>query len=200
MNWLDFLLLAVLVISVLVGMRIGLLGGAFAVGGVVIGWMLAGQFSDDVGGLMGDNLAGGTLATVAAYVIIISASSFAAGVALKLARPFLTVFSAGLSSLVDRVGGLVMGLLIGVALVGALIIGLARLSYNFDPDAVAAAPTRVLSKVEDTRESLEESLIGSRIVSIFVDVSDALPGEALGFAPGDFTLALDILRASIEAE
>lgn len=211
MNWLDFFLLAVVVISALMGMRIGVLGAGFAVGGVVIGMLLAGQCSDDVGALIGDNLTGDTLITVVSYAIIIFGSFVVANIILKFARPLLTVFTLGLSSLVDRLGGLAMGLVIGIALVGVLVIGLARLAYNFDTEALAAAlqeqvpgqisvPTQTLSQVDDVREKLEESLTNSQIVSVFIDVTDALPGEALGFVPDDFSLALDILKASIEAE
>ena len=139
MNWLDGFLLAVLAISALMGMRIGLLGAAFSVGGVVIGWLLAGQYSDDVGALFGDNLTGDTWVTVASYAIIIVGAMLVANIALKFLRPLLTIVTLGLSSLVDRLGGLAIGAVIGLALVGALIIGMARLAYNFDTEALASS-------------------------------------------------------------
>ena len=209
MNWLDWFLLAVLAISALMGMRIGLLGAAFTVGGVVIGWLIAGQYSDDVGALFGDNLAGDTWVTVASYAAIILGALIVANIALKFLRPMLTIITLGLSSLVDRLGGLAIGAVIGLALIGALVIGMARLAYNFDSDALAAElagrvpgqislPTSQLDQVEEVREKLEESLINSQLVSIFIDVTDALPGEALGMVPDDFSLALDILADNFQ--
>tara|TARA_B100002003_G_C13875841_1_gene427905 strand:- start:31 stop:666 length:636 start_codon:yes stop_codon:yes gene_type:complete len=211
MNWLDFVLLATLIISALVGMRIGLLGAAFAVGGIVIGWLLAGKYSDDVGALIGGNLTADTIITVASYAIIILASLVATNIALKFARPMLAIFTLGLSSLVDRIGGLALGLTIGIALTGALIICLARLTYNFDTESIVepiskqipgqpSMPTETLAKVDNVRENLEKSLINSKLVSIFIDSTSALPGQALGFVQDDFRVALDILKVSIEPE
>ena len=209
MNWLDWFLLAVLAISALMGMRIGLLGAAFTLGGVVIGWLIAGQYSDDVGALFGDNLAGDTWVTVASYAAIILGALIVANIALKFLRPMLTIITLGLSSLVDRLGGLAIGAVIGLALIGALVIGMARLAYNFDSETLAAElagrvpgqislPTTRLDQVEEVREKPEESLINSQLVSIFIDVTDALPGEALGMVPDDFSLALDILADNFQ--
>ena len=209
MNWLDFFLLAVLVISALMGMRIGLFGAAFAVGGVIIGWLLAGQYSDDVGALFGDNLSSDTWVTVISYALIIGGSILVANIVLKFVRPMLTILTLGLSSMVDKLGGLAIGVVIGVALVGALVLGMSRLTYNFDTDELSAAleervpgqvglPTNALSQVEDVRKEMEDALTDSKIVSAFLDVTDALPGNALGLVPDDFSLALDILRDAVE--
>mgnify|MGYP002029140329 CR=1 FL=1 len=209
MNWLDWFLLAVLAVSALMGMRIGLLGAAFAVVGVIIGWLLAGQYSDDVGALFGDNLTGDTWVTIVSYTVIIVGTVIVANITLKFLRPLLTIVTLGLSSLVDRLGGLAIGAVIGLALIGPLIIGLARLTYNFDTEALTtqlaervpsqvSLPTKRLDQVDDVREKLEESLINSQIVSAFVDVTDSLPGEALGMVPGDFGLALDILAENLQ--
>ena len=55
-NWFDFVLLAIIAVGAVMGLRIGLIGAAFTVVGVFVGWLLAGQWSDDVGGLFGDSL------------------------------------------------------------------------------------------------------------------------------------------------
>ena len=211
MNWLDFVLLITLIVSALVGTRIGLLGAAFAVGGIVIGWMLAGKYSDDVGALIPGSLTADTIVTVVSYAIVILVSFVTANIALKLARPMLTIFTLGLSSLADRLGGLAMGLTIGIILTGALIMCLARLTYNFDTESIAdpiskqipgqpSMPTEALEKVDDVRENLEKSMINSKFVPFFIDITNALPGQALGFVQDDFRLALDILNSSIEPE
>lgn len=211
MNWLDWILIVTLIISALAGTRIGLLGAGFAVGGIVIGWMLAGKYSDDVGALIPGSLTTDTIVTVVSYAVVILASFVTANIALKFARPMLTIFTLGLSSLVDRLGGLAMGLTIGIVLTGALIMCFARLTYNFETESITepiskqipgqpSMPTEALEKVDDVRENLENSLVNSKFVPFFIDITNALPGEALGFVQDDFRLALDILNSAIESE
>ena len=45
-----------------------------------------------------------------------------------------------------------------------------------------------------TKGWLEDVLVESAVVSGFVGVADALPGNALGFVPSDFDAALNILE------
>jgi uncharacterized membrane protein required for colicin V production len=208
-NWLDIVLIAVIVVAALIGMRFGLIRGAITAVGVYIGWLLAGQYSDDIGALFEESPSNDALVTVISYAVIMVGALIVSGILARLVRPLLTVFTLGMSSLVDRLGGLVVGLLIGVAIAGALIIGMARLTYNFDIESIAeSAPlekaSRVarigdqLARVEDTREQLESALANSQLVSAFIDVTDAIPGDTLGFVPSDFKFALEILEEHID--
>ena len=214
MNWLDIVLLVVAAIATFRGFRSGLIGPAFAAAGVFAGWQLASHWSDDVGELFGDSLQNDTLATVASYAIIIVAAVAVSSIAAKIVRPMLSASTLGLSGMVDKLGGLALGLLIGAAISGAVIIGLARLTYNFDVSAIAEATgvipvqfpgqmphvteTEVLTQVEDVRVKLEAVLTESQAVSIFVKVTESLPASTLGLVPSDFKVALDILAKNIE--
>lgn len=209
MNWLDFILLAVLIVGAFMGMRLGLIAAAVTALGAFIGWLLAGQLSDDIGGLFEGSLSNDTLVTVISYAIIIGGSLFVARLVAKIVKPLLTVFTLGLSSLVDKLGGLALGLVIGAAIAGAIVIGLARLTYDFDTSVITGAiPTQVagqvaqiqekLDKVEDVKKGLEDALTESSIVPILVDIRGALPANALGFVPSDFKIAMDILEANID--
>ena len=93
-----------------------------------------------------------------------------------------------------------MGLIIGLALSGAAMTMLARLAYNFTPP-ISALPgaSQVLPIVEDKKQFLEDGLMGSEIVPVFLDIRDKLPGDALGFIPSDFSSALDILESEIDS-
>ena len=211
MNWLDFVLIAVVVVAGLGGMKFGLIRGVLTAVGVYIGWTLAGQYSDDIGAFFEDSLSNDALVTVIAYAIIMVGALLASGIVAKIVMPLLTVFTLGLSSLVDRIGGLAMGLLIGVAVAGALIIGMARLTYNFDIESITeVAPLQVVSRVakigdqlvrvEDAREQLETVLADSQLVAAFIDLTGAMPGDTLGLVPSDFKFALEILQEHIDIE
>lgn len=204
MNWLDIVVIALIVLGGLAGLRTGLFGAAFAAAGALIGWFVAGQLSDDLGGLFSGSLSNDTLVTVISYAIIIILSLVIARLAWKLVRPVLTTLTLGLAAMVDRLGGVALGLVLGGAIAGALIIAMARFTYNFTLPEEGIAGTLVertpLVRVEDTREGVRNTLTGSRLVPVFIKVVDALPGDALGFVPSDFRVALDLLKQDIEKE
>ena len=202
MNWLDILLIVVLLGSAVQGMRMGLIGAAIGAIGILVGWQLAGQFSDDLGGLVGDSLSTDTWVTVVAYVIIMGLSIVVAGIVARIVRPILSVGTLGLSSMVGRLGGVALGLVVGVILPGALIIAMARFAYNFDlpEEGIAGSVAQRIPNPDETRQSVEDALVGSGIVSVFIDVADALPADTLGFIPSDFKAALDILEERIDQD
>jgi len=207
-NWFDFVLLAVLILGILYGMKTGLIKAAFVAVGGYAGWLLAGQFGGRVGSLFDSSLGNETLVSVISYAIIIVGALIVASIAAKIVKPLLTVFTLGMSSMVDKLGGLVLGLLIGVSIAGALVIGAARLTYDFDtsiltdkvPDQAGNVEEieKLLAKPEEVRETLQTALSESKLVPTFINVVDSLPGDALGFIPADFMEALNILKAEID--
>jgi uncharacterized membrane protein required for colicin V production len=50
MNWLDWVLLAIIAISGFMGMKVGLIRAALGFVAMIIGWIFAGQVSDNVCG------------------------------------------------------------------------------------------------------------------------------------------------------
>ena len=201
MNWLDIVLLAIIVVACLGGFRLGLIHAAFVVVGVLVGWLVAGQISDDVGSALSGSPFTDTLVTTMSYAVIVAACGAAAVYAAKIVRPMLALLTMGLSTMVDRLGGLAVGLLLGIAIAGAIVIAGARLTYDFDAsalaDGIAGGAADRLPEVEGVRDSLESSLAGSALAGVVVGVADALPAGALGLAPSDFEIALDLLRDEI---
>ena len=191
MNWFDYLLLAIIAAGAVAGMRLGVFGAAFMAVGGLVGWMLAGRLSDDVGGLL-SSVAGDTWVTSLSYVVIVGLSVvIAAYVWRRLAGPLLMAATMGMSGMVNKLGGVALGIVIGATVSFALIVVSARLTYDFQlPDGgVAGSVTE-----QSSREWLEGVLVDSTIVSTFVDVADAVPGSTLGFIPSDFEAALNILE------
>ena len=225
MNWLDIALIVTLVLGLLWGMKAGLIGATFTAVGILVGWVLAGQVAGDIGGLFESSLNSDTLVTVVSYAIIIIASVVIIGFIGKIAKPILTTATLGMSGMVDKLGGLALGLVIALAIAGVFITGMARFAYNFTiqtPGVEAVAPgitgtaiggqaaaaTGALTDalgdvslpiVDDKKQTVEDSLTESTIVPIFMDIQGALPADALGFIPTDFAVALDILQAEINA-
>jgi uncharacterized membrane protein required for colicin V production len=197
-NWLDIVILITIVVGVWRGVKTGIIGAAIMAVGGLVGWMVAGRLSDDIGGIF-DNLASDTIVTTASYVIIIAAAILASIYIAKVVRPTLTAATLGLSSAMDKIGGLVLGLLYGLVVSATLIVAMARLTYDFEPPDAGPVPLTTSGvPVEATREHLEDALVESAAAPAFVDVLDMLPGNALGFVPSDFKASLDILDARID--
>lgn len=198
MNWLDIVLIGIFAVALLQGLKLGLLGAAVTAIGALVGWQLAGQLSDDVGGLFGG--AGDTVATVVAYIIVIVLSMVAIRFVYKFVRPFLIVIP--IVPLADRLGGVALGLVAGLAITGAVVIILARFAYDFDlpEEGVAGQVAGRIPDVQRTRDSVEGALTDSTLVPIFVDVARAIPAGALGFVPYDFEASFDILDERIEQD
>ena len=198
MNWFDFVIVAILVAGAVIGMRTGIIGAGLTAAGVLVGFFLAGQFSGDVGEIVSAGATGDTWVTVFAYVVIIGASVFVSRIIAKMVRPILTVATLGLSGMVDKLGGVGLGLVLGALISGALILATARLAYDFEvPEEGAAgrvAERIPIETVEDTRETLEDALSDSQFASILVDVADALPFDSFGFIPSDFETSLEVLE------
>ena len=223
MNWLDIVLLVVLALGLYQGLKTGLIGAAILVVGAFIGWLLAGQLSDDVGAMFEDSLNSDTHVTVVSYAIIIGGTIFVAKMIGKILKPALTILTLGLAGMVDKLGGIVLGLLMGAVMASMVITGMARFAYNFtlpvpDVDLPAGvqggAQAQVLAdaakdalkdkfelpQIEDKKEFVEDALAESTIVPIFLDVKNVLPDDAFGLIPSDFRASLEILEDAIDAQ
>ena len=199
MNWLDFVLIAIPILSAFLGMRIGFIRTAFAGIGTLVGVLLAAQLSDDVGTWFAGYLPSDTLVTVIAYAVIIVAAFVVATIAANLVSKVVSLLFLGFA---DRLGGLAMGLVVGVAISGAAIMGMAQLTYNSgvpQEGLAAMALESIAPQVIEAKHKLEGALTGSVLVPAFISVTDVLPANALGFVPSDFRVALDIVEQKIES-
>lgn len=203
MGWVDLAVIVIVAVSALIGMKVGIVGGGVTAVGGIVGWLLAGQFADDVGGLFDRWIDVDTVVTVLAYAAIVFAG-LAGGIHIaRISRPLLAAFTLGLSTMTDRLGGLVMGLVIGLVMSAAMVVLLSRAAYSFElPEGglVGEATTRVSGQLTalEIRESMESSLTDSDFVRALVNAADALPSGALGFIPSDFEVTFDLLGEEIE--
>ena len=197
MNWLDLAFIVLVVMSGLVGIWIGLIRAAFGVLGVVVGILVAGQVSNDVGRLYAGIISNETLAYVIAYGLIILVSIVVARVLTIVVRRVVYMLFMGW---LDKLAGLAIGLIAGAAISGALIVGLAELTFNSDLIEKGAG-AKVLEKRAygvEAKEKLEGALIDSVLVGAFFGVRNKLPASSLGFVPSNFVGALETLQLRID--
>ena len=212
MNWLDFVLLGTLAVCAAVGLKLGLIKAILVAVAVYVGGLVAGRLSGgvgeflsglvsmegDIGDLLSKTIQNETILTVLTYVVIIGAFLLIARILAKLGF-VLKLATMGLSSVVDRGGGLLLGFLIGLTLTSALVLGLTALTYGTDYDDALSgiSSTVALERVDLVVSSFEGALAGSALAPVYLDAFDRLPGDALGLVPPSFDRAVDILQAKI---
>lgn len=203
MNWIDVVLLIIVLVSLIWGIQTGVMRTLFVAIGIVLGWWLAGQFADDVGGLVGDLPTLNSIVTAIAYWVIIIGTAVVVKKVGDLIRSAMVVGTLGAAGFADRLGGLLLGLIIAIALTSAVVIALTRLSSDFTLSTpnVSIPGTELtivsggkVAVVESRRDALTTSLAESSVVSAFLTARDTLPEGMLGFVPGDFQAGFDILE------
>ncbi len=117
MHWLDIVLLVALVFPTFMGLRQGLIKAVLSLVGLIIGVILAGNFYEQLAGLLGF-ISNPDIANVVAYVLILVVVLVAATLLAKLLK---TVIKAVMLGWVNNLGGAVFGFLIGAIFMGAIL-------------------------------------------------------------------------------
>lgn len=117
MNWLDILLLVFIIASVIGGLMSGIIKILFTVAGLIIGVILAGNFS----GALADKLTfisdPGT-ANIVAFIFIMVVVMLIAGI---LAFVIKKIAETVLLGWINRIGGAVLGLFLGMIFAAAIL-------------------------------------------------------------------------------
>ena len=226
MNWLDFLLLGILVVSMYWGLKTGLFVAAIYGIGILVGWRIAGEISQTIGGIIGDtlglesssgqavgelssvNLSVDTTTTVIAYVAVFILTLIITKIIIKLIAPFLAIIDVATLGL-NRIAGIILGLVVGIIITSVTVSGLTRLAYDFHEipnipgsslisNGEITAIEGIDAKIENTRTSIEDALLESSITPIFVRVLRITPNDAFGIIPTDYLTAISILNSKLE--
>ena len=192
MNWIDVIVIIVALVGIFVGWRIGFLGAIFATAGLYVGMVLAGQLTDDIAEALTDSVSSDAIATALAYAIVVGGSLAAALVARSMVKKMLNFVFLGW---INSVGSLALGLIAGVLLGGALITFAARYSNDL-PEVDGIGGTII--EMTGIRGNINDALVESSLVPLWLDIVDAVPGSALGMVPDDFKLALEDLQWRID--
>ena len=197
-NWLDLVITVTWISGLFLGWKMGLFGAVFAAGGAVVGVFLAARFSDDVADLLTDSVTSDTLATVIAYVAILALAFTAAQVLRAVLIEGLKRIAMGW---LDPVGGMLLGLVAGFILAGALVAVMARYSSDIPQSSSGEwySPERLARS--DLQQNVRGPLLESSFVPLYLDFMGSDPGSAiLSPVPDDFWEALRILETEIDAQ
>jgi len=226
MNWLDFVILGILIASMLWGLKTGIfVAGIYGIA-ILVGWRISGEVSQVVGEFIGDalglnsssakaiselsgiNLSVDTITTVTVFVVVLILTLIITNIVLKFVGPFLAVLDVATLGM-GRIAGIILGLIIGVIISSITISGLTRLAYDFHeipalpgssfiPAGEVVSIEGIDAKIENTRTSIETALLGSRMAPIFVKTLQITPDNAFGIIPTDYMTALKILDSKLD--
>ncbi|MBI2171268.1 MAG: CvpA family protein [Chloroflexi bacterium] len=191
MNWVDIVIIIVAGIGALVGWKMGFLGAIFNVIGIFVGIWVAANFSQAIAGWILEQGTSETVATVLGYVVIVVGLFVAAQIAKTIVKKAMSLVFLGW---VDTLGSILVGVVFGFALGGAVVLGLARLSVDLPKGGGAG----VLVEMVGARKGLQGAMVASTLVPIFIETTDSIPANAFGLVPGDFRAALDEIDRLIQ--
>lgn len=207
MNIFDWVLFAVFVVGALLGLKWGLVQSVLNFVAVYVAMLVGAQFADGLVARVTDDVQNESVAAAIGYVVIFLGVFIIAQIVGKTIRAMLTVIFLGW---VDKLGGVVVGLLLGAILVTGVVTAMARVAYPQDEailveieDIVSgdieAAKERLYQELAERygRDTLKEWLADSTLVPRVLDTRAKLPADVLGLIPGEFATALDTLEADL---
>ena len=125
MHWLDVIIILMFILPMFIGYRRGLIRTVVPLVAIVLGIIVAGQSYSSMANLLSNWLESSAQAKIVAFAIIFILFMAAMAVASSLLHRFLKLLLMGW---VDKVGGLVFGLVIG-GLISSAILSLIANSF-----------------------------------------------------------------------
>ena len=117
MDWLDIVIIAVLIISAVLGLRIGIIKAVLTLAGLIVGVILAWRYYIPLSGQL-TFIPQASIAKIVAFAIIMIVIMVIAGVLAALLKFVASIVMLGW---VNRLGGAILGLLLGSILCAALL-------------------------------------------------------------------------------
>jgi len=134
MNWLDIVILVLIILSTLIGLKVGIIKAVLSMAGVIAGVVLAGRYYTALAGHL-TFISQPALAKIIAFAIILIVVMIIAAVLASLIK---WAVSAMLLGWVNRLGGAVFGLVLGAIFCGALLTLWGKFAGETSPVADSA--------------------------------------------------------------
>jgi len=137
MNWLDIVIIVVIVLLGIAGLRQGMIRTVFGIAGLIGGIFLAGRYYDELAARLFPS--GAIWGNIAAYAIIAIATLVVAGVIGWLIAKLVNFAALGW---LDRVMGFILGVVIG----GLLCAAILAIAVKFYPGMEATINQSVIAR------------------------------------------------------
>ncbi len=212
MTWFDICILLILSIGIAFGYKIGLIRTTLITIGAIFGFVTGPNISEYI---VGNYTA---LPSSIPYLsIIVNGLCIIVGISIgnnitKLTKSILTVITLGLSNLVDKIGGIILGLLLAIIISTSIVVGLTRITYSFNPNfnefqEIEILPNQIkdnmllieeIKQIAEIQSKLEETLLESSFVPYTINGFEFLLKIVPGVFPQEFRGAINILDITSE--
>lgn len=125
MNWVDVVIIVVMLFGAYMGYKHGLIRTLFTFAGLLAGLAIAGQYSDNLADKLSPSHA--QWAAILSFVLILFAVIIAANLVGKVAKVF---FKLMLMGWLDTIGGTVVGLVVGAFAIAGLLTIVAEWQWS----------------------------------------------------------------------
>ena len=166
MGWLlDILIIVIACVCAYIGFRQGLIRAAFSIVGLIVGILLAGWFADD----LAEKISGAQWAYFLSFAIILIVVLIIANIVGGIIKKFIDLAMMGL---LDSLGGMVLGLLIGAIAIAAILAS-----------AGAWADSVPKTEIDEAvRQGMSKAIGNSALAELLIDKFRLV----LGLLPGNF--------------
>ena len=199
MNSIDYVLLVIILLSAYSGMKIGILKTGFSIGGIFLGWLFAGQFSPHLGEIISQSIRNDTIITVISYALIIIATMMVFNYSYKIVKPVLSIATLGFSNLIDKIGGIILGLLIGTLIASIIIVGITRFTYDFEipENSMSNIVTKEIQFL-NVNKNIENNIADSVLSTNILKIVQKIPASTFGLIPNDFKTSIQLFSNNNE--
>ena len=206
MNIIDWITVTIILFFIIWGYKTGIINAIFYTIAIYIAILLSGLFAGRVLNIVWNSLDSDinnkTLSTIIGYIIIFIITLLIGKLLISIIKK---TFTFSTIRFLDKLGGILLGILAGSMICGAMITISAR--YVYLPSSMEISSEKTLGRnIEEITESIskeffeigikdfiDEKLVNSKFVPYVMNQRKII----IEFAPEEFGLGLDILNSRI---
>tara|TARA_B100000427_G_scaffold39758_1_gene28624 strand:+ start:92 stop:724 length:633 start_codon:yes stop_codon:yes gene_type:complete len=206
MNIIDWITVTIILFFIIWGYKTGIINAIFYTIAIYIAILLSGLFAGRVLNIVWNSLDSDinnkTLSTIIGYIIIFVITLLIGKLIISIIKK---TFTFSTIRFLDKLGGIILGIVAGSMICGAMITISAR--YVYLPSSLEISSEKTLGRnIEEITESIskeffeigikdfiDEKLVNSKFVPYVMNQRKII----IEFAPEEFGLGLDILNSRI---
>jgi len=160
-NWVDAAIIVIALIGAYTGYKHGLIRAVFSIVGLIVGVVLAGQWSDSLADKFSP---GGALwASILSFALIVIIVLIIANIIGLVVRRFIKFMLMGW---VDALGGILLGLFVGALLVAAILSAVVNWEWLQHGETLSGV-----------QEAIDDSPLANLLMEKFALLRGLLPGD-----------------------
>ena len=192
MNLLDIIFGLILLILIFYGFKNGLIKIALFFIACLIGWILSGIFTPTIIKVLPELSLDLNIISGIIYFVLTSSLT-------KPLKSILSLATFGFSALIDRIGGIIIGIIFAFVIITISIISLSRITYHFEVSN-SNIITNYASEtpfIKNKINNIEKQFIDSQISLNSIKIINSLNLHKAPFVPVSFSNSFEILNNNV---